>query len=65
MKIEFWSRINWMGTPHSVKCRHIVSLEQIGITEDQWINLTYEQKWDFAREIAIKKLDYGFKEIDE
>lgn len=40
------------------------SLEQLGLTEQEWMEMTEEEKEDFIKSIAFERLEWGFYESE-
>ena len=39
-----------------------ISTEDMGLTDEEWDSMPEEDKVDMMREIALDRLDWGFKE---
>ena len=42
----------------------VVSLEELGYTDEEWELLSEDIKEDIMREIAFERTDWGWKEIE-
>jgi hypothetical protein len=45
--------------------RDSVTLEQLNLTEEEWLALTEEEKDHIMRDIALDRLDWGYSLEDE
>lgn len=55
----------WMDSGANIhsKRKTIVSLDYLRISDDEWEEMTEEQRDDVMREIAFERSDWGYKEI--
>jgi predicted Fe-S protein YdhL (DUF1289 family) len=45
--------------------RQIISLDELGIEDEEWDSMSEEEREDVMREIAWDRMDWGFQEIQE
>lgn len=38
-----------------------IALEELGMTEDEWLELTNDERDNVMREIALERLDWGYR----
>jgi hypothetical protein len=60
MKIKFWC--NNGANIHSKRI-DTFSPDDLGYTEEEWSELTEEEKTLEARDWAMERFDYGFEEV--
>jgi len=60
MKLKIWLD---SGANIYSKREVIVSLEDIGLLEDEWKNLSHLRKEQIVREIAFENSDWGWEEV--
>ena len=61
MKFKVW--LNSGANIHS-KREVIISLENLRISEDEWSQMTEEQRDEVMREVAFERYDWGYLEIE-
>lgn len=44
--------------------KQFLTWEELGITEDDWDNLSEKEQEEMAKDIAFDKLDWGFDKAD-
>lgn len=49
---------------HSMK-EDVISLEELGYTNEEWDALTEDKQDDVMREVAFDRSDWGYMEIEE
>jgi hypothetical protein len=42
---------------------HVLSLSDIGLTDDEWVKMTEREQDDIMREEAFSKSDWGYTEL--
>jgi len=60
MKLRIWCDSG--ANAHS-KLEEILSLEELGFTQEEWNAMSAEAREVVCKEIAFAKLDWGFQEI--
>lgn len=60
MKIKVWLD---SGANHFSKREEVYDLEDLGLSEEEWKNMSEESKEEMMKDIAFNTLDWGFKEI--
>lgn len=61
LKFEVWCDSG--ANIHSCR-KEIVTLEDIGCSEDEWAEMSEEAREEIMREIAQDRLDWGYRQID-
>lgn len=61
MKLRIWCD---SGADIHSKREEIIDLEDIGLTEDEWKEMTPLEKEAAAKEVAFERLDWGFEELE-
>lgn len=62
MKIKIWCD---SGANIYSKWENEYDLEVFSITENEWNEMSEEEREDFVREIAFERLDWGYQEIND
>jgi len=60
MKIEFWCD---NGANIHSKRKETFDTSYLGLTDDEWMALSEEEKTEHVKDWAFEKFDYGFKEV--
>lgn len=61
MKIKIWCDSG--ANAHSKRV-DVLSLGDLGITEQEWKNMTEKEREAMAKEVAFQCLDWGYLEIE-
>jgi hypothetical protein len=62
MKIKFWCDNG--ANIHSER-KDIFTPEDLGYTEEDWAEMTEDEKQEVVKDWALERFDYGFEEIEE
>lgn len=56
----------WLDSGASIHSKHevIVSLEEIGLSDERWAAMTEKEQEDEMRQIAFEKADWGYVEVE-
>lgn len=56
----------WLDSGASIDSKYeaTVSLDELGVTSEQWDAMTLEQREDMMRDIAFNNSDWGFRELE-
>lgn len=61
-KIKVW--IDSGANIHS-KRELVIAIDKLGIDDEWWDEMTYQEQEEVMREIAFERLDWGFVEIED
>ena len=60
MKVEFY--VNSGANIHSCNKSELMNVEELGYSEEEWNNLTEDEKWKEAEQWANEYLEIGYIE---
>lgn len=60
MKIKFWCD---NGANIHSKRQETFTLEDLGYTEENWAEMTEDNKYQCVKDWAMERFDYGFEEL--
>ncbi len=60
MKLRIWCD---SGANARSKREEIISLEDIGLTKEEWDKMDGKQRDDAVKEVAFAQLDWGYVEV--
>jgi hypothetical protein len=61
LKFEVWCDSG--ANIHSNR-KQTVTLDDIGLTDEEWLEMSEEDREETMREIAQDRLDWGYRQID-
>jgi hypothetical protein len=61
MKLKIWCD---SGANHQSCREEIYEFEDLGMTEDEWDDMTEDEQNNYAQDIAFDRLDWGFSKIN-
>lgn len=59
-KFEIWLD---SGANHASCNRQVLSLDDIGLSQEEWDSMDEEEKEQNMRDIAFETIDWGWKEV--
>ena len=56
----------WMDSGANIhsKYKTTVSLNDLGVSDEEWQEMTDEQRDDVMRDVAFERSDWGYREIE-
>lgn len=60
MKLRVWCDSG--ANAHS-KREEILDLEDLGLTEKEWLEMTEDERETLAKEVALSQFDWGYAEL--